>query len=392
MTRRITILGATGSIGLSTADVILAHRERFAVAAVVGGSNARTLAEVAMRLGASFAALSEPAAGAELKAALSGTGIAAGAGPDAVREAVDLDADIVVAAITGTAGLMPTHRALQPGRRIALANKETLVAAGAPFMRDARRVGATILPVDSEHNALRQALGAGRLEDVVSMTLTASGGPFRTWTREKMAAATRLQASAHPVWSMGAKINIDSASLMNKGLELIEAHHLFGLGSDRLQVLVHPQSIIHGLVQWCDGAVTAGLAAPDMRVPIANCLGEGDRLTFPAQRLDLAAIGSFTFEQPDETRFPCLRLARQVLAEGGAMPTVLNAANEVAVHAFIAGEIGFLDIPRIVESTCETCRLSRSGTLSSVEEALAIDHEARQIAREQLPRAARAAT
>jgi 1-deoxy-D-xylulose-5-phosphate reductoisomerase len=336
--------------------------------------------------------LSEPAAGAELKAALSGTGIAAGAGPDAVREAVDLDADIVVAAITGTAGLMPTHRALQPGRRIALANKETLVAAGAPFMRDARRVGATILPVDSEHNALRQALGAGRLEDVVSMTLTASGGPFRTWTREKMAAATRLQASAHPVWSMGAKINIDSASLMNKGLELIEAHHLFGLGSDRLQVLVHPQSIIHGLVQWCDGAVTAGLAAPDMRVPIANCLGEGDRLTFPAQRLDLAAIGSFTFEQPDETRFPCLRLARQVLAEGGAMPTVLNAANEVAVHAFIAGEIGFLDIPRIVESTCETCRLSRSGTLSSVEEALAIDHEARQIAREQLPRAARAAT
>jgi 1-deoxy-D-xylulose-5-phosphate reductoisomerase len=179
---------------------------------------------------------------------------------------------------------------------------------------------------------------------------------------------------------------------MNKGLELIEAHHLFGLGPDRLHVLVHPQSIIHGLVQWCDGAVTAGLAAPDMRVPIANCLGEGDRLTFPAQRLDLAAIGSFTFEQPDETRFPCLRLARQVLAEGGAMPTVLNAANEVAVHAFIAGEIGFLDIPRIVESTCETCRLSRSGTLSSVEEALAIDHEARQIAREQLPRAARAAT
>jgi 1-deoxy-D-xylulose-5-phosphate reductoisomerase len=391
MTRRITILGATGSIGRSTADVILAHRERFMVAAVVGGSNARALAEVAQRLGAGFAALSDPAAGGELKAALSGTEIPSGAGPVAVREAVEREADIVVAAITGTAGLVPTHMALQPGRRIALANKETLVSAGGPFMREARQIGATILPVDSEHNALRQALGAGRIEDVVSMTLTASGGPFRTWTRERMAAATRAQASAHPVWSMGAKINIDSASLMNKGLELIEAHHLFGLAPDQMHVLVHPQSIIHGLVQWCDGAVTAGLAAPDMRVPIANCLGEDNRLPFPAQRLDLAAIGSFTFEQPDETRFPCLALARQVLAEGGAMPTVLNAANEVAVQAFIAGQIGFLDIPRIVESTCDMSRVSGRRTLGSIEEALAIDHEARQIAREQLPRAAFAA-
>jgi 1-deoxy-D-xylulose-5-phosphate reductoisomerase len=391
MTQRITILGATGSIGRSTADVVLAHNGRFKVAAVVGGSNAQKLAEMAKRLRAEFAALSEPAAGPELKAVLAGTAIACGAGPAAVREAVEREADVVVAAITGTAGLVPTHMALQPGRRIALANKESLVSAGAPFMRDARRLEATILPVDSEHNALRQALGAGRIEDVVSMTLTASGGPFRTWSRERMAAATPSQASAHPVWSMGAKINIDSASLMNKGLELVEAHHLFGLQPDRFQVLVHPQSIIHGLVQWCDGAVTAGLAAPDMRVPIANCLGEGDRLAFPAQRLDLAAIGSFTFEPPDESRFPCLALARQVLAQGGAMPTVLNAANEIAVEAFIAGRIGFLDIPRIVENTCETSQRRGQGTPASIEEALAIDHEARQSAREQLPRLAFAA-
>jgi 1-deoxy-D-xylulose-5-phosphate reductoisomerase len=388
MRRRITILGATGSIGASTADVVLAHSERFEVTAVVGGRNARTLADMARRLGAGFAALSDSSAGADLKDALSGSGIASGAGAAAVREAAERDADVVVAAISGAAGLAPTHAALKAGRRIALANKETLVSAGDLFMRDARRTGAAVVPVDSEHNALAQALGAGRIEDVATLTLTASGGPFRTWSRERMAAATPAQASAHPVWSMGAKINIDSASLMNKGLELIEARHLFGVLPDQLDVLVHPQSIVHGLVQWCDGSVTAGLGAPDMRIPIANSLAEGRRLSAPAQRLDLAAIGSLTFEPPDELRFPCLALARQALNEGGAAPTVLNAANEVAVEAFIAGRIGFLDIAVVVEKTCEIAVSRGQGPPASVEEALAIDREARQLARERLPGAA----
>jgi 1-deoxy-D-xylulose-5-phosphate reductoisomerase len=386
MTQRITILGATGSIGGSTADVILAHRERFQVVAVVGGRNVRALAKTAQQLGAEFAALAEPRAGADLKAALSGTGIACGAGPTAVREAAEREADVVVAAITGAAGLSPTYAALQPGRRIALANKETLVSAGHMFMQAAQRTGATVVPVDSEHNALAQALGAGHIDDVVSLILTASGGPFRTWSRERMAAATPSQASAHPVWSMGAKINIDSASLMNKGLELIEAHHLFGVRPDQLEVLVHPQSIVHGLVQWSDGSVTAGLAAPDMRIPIANSLGQERRLPAPAQRLDLAAIGTLTFEPPDEARFPCLSLARQALREGGAMPTVLNAANEVAVEAFIAGQIGFFDISRVVEETCAIAISGDQGPPSSVEEAIAIDGDARRLAREHLAR------
>jgi 1-deoxy-D-xylulose-5-phosphate reductoisomerase len=391
MKQRITILGATGSIGRSTVDVILAHRDQFEVVAVVGGHDVKALAETARRLRATFAALSEPAAGGDLKAALSGTGILSGAGPTAVSEAAERDTDIVVAAIAGAAGLTPTYAALRAGRRIALANKESLVSAGEVFMGEARRSGATVVPVDSEHNALQQALGAGRIEDVAAMILTASGGPFRTWTVERMAAATPSQAAAHPVWSMGAKIHIDSASLMNKGLELIEAHHLFGMSPDRLDVLVHPQSIVHGLVQWSDGAVTAGLAAPDMRIPIANALSQARRLSFPAQRLDLAAIGRLTFEPPDEVRFPCLSLARRALEQGAAMPTILNAANEVAVGAFIAGHVGFLDIPRIVERTCDIVGLSYRGAPSTIEEALAIDREARQVAREHLPHAALAA-
>jgi 1-deoxy-D-xylulose-5-phosphate reductoisomerase len=391
MRQRITILGATGSIGRSTADVVVAHPGRFDVAAVVGGRDVQALADMARRLGAEFAALSEPAAGSELKAALSGTGIASGAGPAAVMDAVALPADVVVAAIAGAAGLPATWAAVQKGRRVALANKESLVSAGALFMGRAREAACAIVPVDSEHNALAQALGAGRIDDVVTMTLTASGGPFRTWSRERMAAATPSQAAAHPIWAMGAKINIDSASLMNKGLELIEAHHLFGIGPDRLDVLVHPQSIVHGLIQWSDGAVTAGLAAPDMRIPIANALSQGDRLSFPAGRLDLAAIASLTFEPPDEGRFPCLALARQALVESRSMPTVLNASNEVAVEAFIAGRIGFLDIPRIVEKTCDRLASRDRGAPSSIEEALEIDREARQAAREHLPQIALAA-
>jgi 1-deoxy-D-xylulose-5-phosphate reductoisomerase len=377
---RLSILGATGSIGRSTLDVILAHRDAFEVEAVAGGRDARALAATAKRLGARFAALADEGGHALLRDELAGTGIASGAGATAVIEAAQRDADLVVAAISGTAGLPSAHAALAPGRRVALANKESLVCAGEAFMRDAKRIGAAILPMDSEHNALAQALGGGAIDDVATMTITASGGPFRTWPAERIATATPDEASAHPTWSMGRKINIDSATLMNKGLELIEAHHLFGLDADRLEVVVHPQSIVHGLVHWRDGAVTAGLAQPDMRVPIAHCLKNGARLPSTRPRLDLAAIGSLTFEAPDLERFPCLRLAMTALARGGALPAVLNAANEVAVEAFLAGKIGFGGIAALVERVCARSETRWHRAPDTVEEALTIDADSRQVA------------
>ena len=385
MVRSLTILGATGSIGRSAADVVLAHRQELRVEAVVGGRDAGALAEVARRLGAKFAALADETAGAALRQALSGTGIESGAGSSAVLEAVERDADTVLAAISGTAGLAPTHAALKPGRRIALANKESLVCAGSAFMDDARRIGAEIMPVDSEHNALDQALAAGPNGDVDKAIITATGGPFRTWPRERIAQASAKEASAHPVWSMGSKINIDSATLMNKGLELIEAHHLFGLEAERLDVLVHPEAIVHGLVQWRDGAVTAGLALPDMKVPIANALRNQSRLRMDLPRLDLAAIGRLSFERPDEERFPCLSLAKAALADGGALPTILNAANEIAVEAYMAGRIGFYDISELVGKVCSTLSRGSIAAPATVADALAVDQEARRIARQFLP-------
>ena len=382
---KITILGATGSIGVFTADVIREHREKFEVSAIVSGSDAVGLARMARSLGAGFAAVADPAKGDTLRRELAGTGIAHGAGRSAVLEAAERDAEVVVAAISGVAGLEPTHAALKPGRRIALANKESLVCAGSAFMADARRIGATVLPMDSEHNALAQALAAGSLDDVVAMTLTASGGPFRTWSADRIAAATAGDTAKHPTYSMGAKINVDSASLMNKGLELIEAFHLFGIDCDRLDVVVHPQSIIHGLVSWRDGAVTAGLANPDMKIPIANCLAPGSRFDLAVPRLDLAAIGSLTFEMPDEERFPCLTLARAALRAGGAMPAILNGANEVAVAAFLAGQISFPDIARIVRSTCDAYSGRRHAAPATVVDALALDAEARSLAGRHLP-------
>jgi 1-deoxy-D-xylulose-5-phosphate reductoisomerase len=381
MARSLTILGATGSVGRSTAEVVLAHRDELRVEAVVGGRDAEALAAMARRLGAKFAALADERGGAALGQALSGSGIGSGAGSSAVIEAVEREVDVVLAAISGTAGLRPTHAALKPGRRIALANKESLVCAGAAFMADARRLGVEIMPVDSEHNALDQALAAGRNRDVEKAVITATGGPFRTWTRERIAIASAKEASAHPVWSMGSKINIDSATLMNKGLELIEAHHLFDLGPERLDVLVHPEAIVHGLVQWSDGALTAGLALPDMKVPIANALRDGKRLAMDLPRLDLAAIGHLSFEKPDETRFPCLSLAKAALASGGAMPTILNAANEIAVEAYMAGHIGFYDVSKIVETVCSILMRRNVGAPATVADALAIDDEARQVAR-----------
>ncbi|GJE46621.1 1-deoxy-D-xylulose-5-phosphate reductoisomerase [Methylobacterium soli] len=388
MTLTVTVLGATGSIGRSTTDLLTQHDGRFRVGAFVGGKDAAALGRLAREMGAQFAALADESAGPALREALSGSGIPSGAGESAVLEAVARDADIVVAAVSGAAGLKPTHAALRLGRTVALANKESLVCAGDAFMRDAARYNARLLPVDSEHNALAQALGDGRVSDVAKMTITASGGPFRTWTRERIAAATPAEAAAHPTWSMGMKINIDSASLMNKGLELIEAHHLFTIEPERLDVIVHPQSIVHGLVHWRDGAVTAGLAMPDMRVPIAHCLGLGDRLSIARGRnLDLAAAGSLTFEPADEARFPCLRIARAALAEGGAAPTVMNAANEIAVAAFIRGEITFYGIAELVERACTHFAGRHRAAPADMDEALAIDADVRAWSTASLPRA-----
>jgi 1-deoxy-D-xylulose-5-phosphate reductoisomerase len=380
--RSVVILGATGSIGKSTADIVAGAKGALRVVAVAGGRDPIALARVARELGAKFAALADPDGYAELKQALAGSGIKAAAGRAAVVEAALHPAEIVMAAIAGTAGVEPTFAALSAGRSVALANKECLVCAGPAFMRQAELAGTRLLPVDSEHNAIFQALGAADTDTVEAITLTASGGPFRTWSAEAIAKATPEEALRHPNWSMGPKVTIDSASLMNKGMELIEAHYLFGVEAARLQVLVHPQSIVHGLVSFRDGSVTAGMAAPDMRVPIAYCLFYPKRLKTSARRFDLAEIGQLSFERPDFERFPALRLALDCLRLGRGLPTVLNAANEVAVAAFLDRRIPFGEIARLVARCCEAA--VSDGTAHeplSVEDALAIDHIARERAR-----------
>jgi 1-deoxy-D-xylulose-5-phosphate reductoisomerase len=377
--RVVSILGATGSIGRSTAKVLELQRDRFAVEAVAGGRDGEGLAAVAVALGARFAAIADPVGYEALKSGLAGTGIEAAAGPQAVVEAALRPADVLIAAIAGTAGMAPTVAAIEAGRTVALANKETLVCAGAPVMRVAARAKARLLPLDSEHNAIFQALGDADWATIETMTLTASGGPFRTWSAERIASATKAEALAHPNWAMGPKVTIDSAGLMNKGLELIEAHHLFGVPADRLRVVVHPQSVVHGLVSFDDGSVTAGMALPDMRVPIAHCLSYPERIESGARKLDLAAVGSLTFEAPDLARFPALRLAMEALAAGNGQPTVLNAANEIAVQAFIDGRLAFGEIAGLVARTCEAAaRHGEAHEPADVADALGIDHAARQ--------------
>ena len=377
--RSVVILGATGSIGRSTARVIKDNPGRFAVASVAGGRDAEGLARMAIELGAGFAAVADAGMYKVLKAALSGSGIPCGAGNEAVVEAALRPADLVIAAIAGTAGVRPTYAAIEAGRTVALANKETLVCAGDAVMRMARSSGARILPLDSEHNAIFQALGDADWGTIETMTLTASGGPFRTWSAERIAAATRAEALAHPNWAMGPKVTIDSAGLMNKGLELIEAHHIFGITPNRLDVVVHPQSVVHGLVSFADGSVTAGLALPDMRVPIAHCLSYPDRIESGAPKLDLAAVGSLTFEKPDLVRFPALKLAMDALNAGSGLTTVLNAANEIAVEAFLAGRITFGEIAPLVQRACDALLADGSAQVpGNVDEALAVDHVARE--------------
>ena len=384
--RSVTLLGATGSIGSSTVDLLRQDPARYRVEAVTAHRNAAALARLAREFGARFAAVADPDAYADLKAELSGSGIEAAAGADAIVEAAQRPADWVMAAITGAASLQPTLAAAERGVTVALANKECLVCAGALFMRQAAASGARVLPVDSEHNAIFQALGAGRREDVRRIVLTASGGPFRTWSLEAIRTVTVEQALKHPTWSMGPKVTIDSATLMNKGLELIEAHHLFALEAEALDVVVHPQSVVHGLVEFRDGSVVAQLGSPDMRIPIAHCLAWPGRMGTPAARLDLPRLATLTFEQPDLVRFPALALARRALAAGGAAPTVLNAANEVAVREFVERRLAFSEIPALVEATLNAAE--QRGIVTepqSVEDALAIDHNARRMAADLLP-------
>src|SRR5262245_7415633 len=384
--RSVTILGATGSIGASTIDLIKRERSQYRVEAVSAHRNAGALATLARELNASFAAVGDPAAYGDLKEALAGTGIEAGAGESALVEAAARPAQWVIGAITGAAGLKPTLAAAERGAIVALANKECLVCAGDLFMRRAAAAGATVLPVDSEHNALFQAMSGSRRADVRRVILTASGGPFRTWSAESIAAATPEQALKHPNWTLGQKVTIDSATLMNKGLEVIEAHHLFALKPAEIDVLVHAQSIVHGLVEFQDGSLIAQLGSPDMRIPIAHCLAWPKRINGPAERLDLARHGTLTFENPDLDRFPALRLAREALEAGEGAPTVLNAANEVAVAAFLARNLHFLGIAALVEATLTAA--SKRGLVrepATIEDAIVVDHDSRSLASEILP-------
>jgi 1-deoxy-D-xylulose-5-phosphate reductoisomerase len=382
---RVSILGATGSIGASALDLLRRGGARYEISALTAKRDAQKLSMLAREFGAKLAVVADAAAYRELKDALAGTKIEVAAGREGLLAAAKLSADVTIAAITGAAGLEPTMAALSSGRRIALANKECLVSAGKLFMATARARGADVLPLDSEHNAVLQALAAGPRDAVEMVTLTASGGPFRTHSKERLARVTPDEALRHPTWSMGAKISIDSATLMNKGLELVEAHHLFGLPPKLLDILIHPQSIVHALVAFRDGSVVAGLSVPDMRVPIGVALAWPKRPAWDAPRLDLAKLGALSFEAPDPERFPALRIARAALVAGGAAPTILNAANEVAVEAFLAGRIGFPGIPALVETVMAQAESDGLQEPASVEEALAVDHVGRDRARALLP-------
>ena len=377
MSRTVTILGATGSVGRSTLDLIARQPERFEVVALTAHRDVAGLAELARRHRPKLAVIGDASLHEALHAALAGTGIETGAGEGAVADAAASGADWTMVAIVGTAGLKPVMRALEGGGTVALANKEALVSAGTLMIQAAAASGATLLPVDSEHNAIFQCFDRARPESVRRIILTASGGPFRDWTLARMRMATPEEAVAHPNWSMGAKISVDSATLMNKGLELIEADRLFPVGAGAIDVVVHPQSVIHSLVEYIDGSVLAQLGAPDMRVPIAHTLAWPERMETPCQRLDLVAIGALAFEAPDLERFPALGLAREALAAGGAKPAILNAANEVAVASFLDKRLGFLDIASLVGEVLARFDPPAPTTIDAV---LEIDGEARRVA------------
>lgn len=375
MTRTITILGATGSIGASTLDLVRRHPDAWQVEALTANSSAAELAALAREFGAKLAVVGDEASLPALRSALAGTDVEAAGGAQALCEAAARPVDMCVAAIVGCAGLAPVMAAIERGGTIALANKEALVSAGEVMTAAVARHGATLLPTDSEHNAIFQCLAGSSLEDVASITLTASGGPLRTWSPQQLAAATPEQAVAHPNWSMGAKISVDSATMMNKGLEYIEAHYLFPVSLDRLKIVVHPQSVIHSMVEYKDRSTLAQLGPSDMRVPIASCLAWPKRMETPLEPLNLAERGELTFCAPDEERFPATRIAREAIEAGGGAPATLNAANEVAVAAFLAGQIGFTRISALVQEVLSRCNTAAPASLDDV---LALDNDARE--------------
>jgi len=376
--RRVTLLGATGSIGRSTLDLIARNPEQFEIEALTARQSVTELAAAARKFRAKQAVVADPHHYAALKDALAGSGIEAAAGAEAVAEAARRPADVVVAAIVGAAGLAPTLAAVRRGATVVLANKEALVCAGPLMMAAVEQSGAILLPADSEHNAIFQVFEQNQRHAIERIILTASGGPFRTFRIEEMARVTPAQAVAHPNWEMGAKISVDSATMMNKGLELIEAHFLFDLPEERIEILIHPQSVIHSLVGYADGSVLAQLGVPDMRTPLAYCLSWPIRMNAPVARLDLAALATLTFEPPDDLRFPALRLARAALRAGGLQPAILNAANEVAVEAFLAGRLGFTEIAATAEAVLDQVP---AAAMNSLEEMAAADAEARRLAR-----------
>ena len=377
MTRRLSLFGATGSVGRSTLDLVRCDGQAWRVAVLTANSDVAELAKLAHEFRPDIAVIADPARYGALRDALAGTGIEAAAGADALVEAAQRPTDLVMAAIVGCAGLAPTMAALAAGHDVALANKEALVSAGELMTAAARASGATILPVDSEHNAIFQCLAGGRIDEVRRIVLTASGGPFRTMAAEAMAAVTPAQAVAHPHWSMGAKISVDSATMMNKGLELIEAHHLFPVGLERIEILVHPQSVIHSMVEYVDCSTLAQLGSPDMRIPIASALAWPQRMATPCAPLDLATIGRLDFEAPDETRFPATALCRAAIAEGGARPAQLNAANEVAVAAFLSGRIAF---PAIVDTVRRVIDAEAPAAPASLQDVFSVDAASRAAA------------
>ncbi len=375
--KSVSILGSTGSIGCNTVDLIERSPERFSVRALTANRNITLLAEQAKRLKATLAVVADESLYVLLKEALSGSGVEVAAGRKAVVEAAKLESDFVMAGIVGAAGLEPTLAAVRRGAEVGLANKECLVSAGDLFMHEVNDNAAKLLPVDSEHNAIYQVFDFDNADDVEKIILTASGGPFRTWSKEEMERATPEQAVAHPNWSMGAKISVDSATMMNKGLELIEAHHLFPVGADQIDILVHPQSVIHSMVGYFDGSVLAQLGTPDMRTPIAYALAWPSRVTTPSPRLDLADIAKLTFEEPDNERFPAISMAREALLNGGCRACAMNAANEVAVAHFLNGAIGFLDITRIITGVLDDMTPS---AIENLEDVYFIDEKARSLA------------
>ncbi len=386
MARSLTLLGATGSVGASTLDLVRRNRDDWQVEALTANCSVDELAALAREFGAKLAVVGDESCLGALRSALGDSGIEAAGGAQALRDAAARPVDMTVAAIVGTAGLAPVMAAVERGGTIALANKEALVSAGELMIAEVEKHGATLLPTDSEHNAIFQCLAGNDIADVARITLTASGGPLRTWSAERIAAATPAEAVAHPNWSMGAKISVDSATMMNKGLEFIEAHHLFPVGLDRLRIVVHPQSVIHSMVEYHDRSTLAQLGPSDMRVPIASCLAWPRRMETPLEPLDLAALGELTFFAPDEALFPATRICREAIEAGGAAPATLNAANEIAVEAFLSGQIGFTRITALVEETLQRSNLPpRPTTLAEV---LSVDDAARRKARSLLESAA----